>query len=302
VSHCGTTWGTTSEREALLSLADSIISFVIAVLAGAFGSVLGIGGGLFIIPSLNLFLGIALKSAIAASIVAVIATSLGGGNVYVRRHVADIRLGLLLALATVPGAIVGAKISTLVNARVLAGVFAVVLAVSAYRMYTSSRKPAEPAPSPITRGDAGSGLKFRSQYMESSTGETVEYQVGRVPTGVAVSVLAGLISGMLGVGGGVIQVPVMNLIMGVPIKVATTTSTYVIGITAMAGAFVYYNHKPSFIDPALAVPVTIGVFLGATFGSRLLGRLSPSMLRTIFTGVMGIYTVQMALRVFGIGS
>ena len=100
-----------------MSLFDSIVSFVIALLAGAFGSVLGIGGGLFIIPSLNLFLGIALKTAIAASIVAVIATSLGGGNVYVRRHVADIRLGLLLALATVPGAIVGAKIATLVNAR-----------------------------------------------------------------------------------------------------------------------------------------------------------------------------------------
>lgn len=264
---------------------------------------LGIGGGLFIIPSLNLFLGIKLKTAIAASIVAVIATSLGGGNVYVRNHVADIRLGLLLALATVPGAIVGAKIATLVNARVLAAVFALVLAVSAYRMFVSGRQNsastsgvAQPPGKPESR------LHFRSQYRESSTGDLIHYEVGRVPLGMAISILAGLISGMLGVGGGIVQVPVMNLIMGVPIKVATTTSTYVIGITAMAGAFVYYNHKPSFVDPALAVPVTVGVFLGATFGSRLLGRLSPAALRTIFTAVMAIYTVQMVLRVFGIGA
>jgi uncharacterized membrane protein YfcA len=283
-----------------VSLFDSVVSFVIALLAGAFGSVLGIGGGLFIIPSLNLFLGISLKTAIAASIVAVIATSLGGGNVYVRRHVADIRLGLLLALATVPGAIVGAKIATLVNAKVLAGVFALVLAVSAYRMFVSGRSTtndtAEAQPPQRSR------LPFRSSYVESSTGQIISYEVGRVPLGVAISVLAGLVSGMLGVGGGIIQVPVMNLIMGVPIKVATTTSTYVIGITAMAGAFVYYNHKPSFIDPSLAVPVTIGVFLGATFGSRLLGNLSPTALRNFFTVVMAIYTIQMALKVFGIGT
>jgi uncharacterized protein len=289
--------------EAHLSFIDSAVSFVIALLAGAFGSVLGIGGGLFIIPSLNLFLGIKLKTAIAASIVAVIATSLGGGNVYVRNHVADIRLGLLLALATVPGAIIGAKIATLVNARVLAGVFALVLAVSAYRMFVSGQQePSQPTDVPEDQRKPGNGLHFRSRYVESSTGETVQYEVGRVPLGVAISTLAGLISGMLGVGGGIVQVPVMNLIMGVPIKVATTTSTYVIGITAMAGAFVYYNHKPSFVDPALAVPVTVGVFLGATFGSRLLGRLSPSALRTVFTAVMAIYTVQMILRVFGIGA
>jgi uncharacterized membrane protein YfcA len=287
--------------ETLLSFFDSVVSFVIALLAGAFGSVLGIGGGLFIIPSLNLFLHVPLKTAIAASIVAVIATSLGGGNVYVRQHVADIRLGLLLALATVPGAIVGAKIATLVNARVLAGVFAIVLAVSAYRMYVGGREKA--ASGDEAKPEAPrSGLPFRSRYVESSSGETVEYEVRRVPMGVTISTLAGLVSGMLGVGGGIIQVPVMNLIMGVPIKVATTTSTYVIGITAMAGAFVYYNHRPSFIDPSLAVPVTIGVFLGATFGSRVLGRLSPTALRTFFTCVMAVYTIQMALRVFGIGS
>jgi uncharacterized membrane protein YfcA len=94
----------------------------------------------------------------------------------------------------------------------------------------------------------------------------------------------------------------MNLLMGVPIKVATTTSTYIIGITAMAGAFVYYNHRPSLVDPALAVPVTIGVFIGASIGSRVLGRVSQRALRNTFTAVLVVYTIQMALRVVGIGS
>ena len=263
---------------------------------------MGIGGGLFIIPSLNLFLGIKLKTAIAASIVAVIATSLGGGNVYVRHRVADIRLGLVLAIATVPGAIVGAKIATVVNARVLAGVYASVLAISAYRMLASPDAATEDEQGPEGSGLPQTRLRFRTAYLESSTGHLVHYRVGRVPLGVAISTLAGLISGLLGVGGGIIQVPVMNLIMGVPIKVATTTSTYVIGITAMAGAFVYYNHKPSFVDPALAVPVTIGVFLGATFGSRLLRRLRPRAVRNVFTAVMVIYSLQMVARAAGFGA
>jgi uncharacterized membrane protein YfcA len=284
-----------------MSPTDTLIAFLIALLAGAFGSVLGIGGGLFIIPSVTLFLGQNLKTAIAASIVAVIATSLGGGNLYVRRHVADIRLGILLALATAPSAIVGAILATHVNARVLAGVFTVVLGVSAYRMIRTGT-PAGPVSS---EGDAPtdtSMFRFRGAYYEASTGETISYRVRNAPFGAAASTVAGLISGMLGVGGGIVQVPVMNLIMGVPIKVATTTSTYVIGITAMAGAFVYYNHQPSYVDPALAVPVTLGVFIGASIGSRVLGRISQRGLRLFFTGVMAVYAVQMALRVFGVGS
>src|SRR5947209_11548688 len=122
-----------------VTFAHALVAFVIALLAGAFGSVLGIGGGLFIIPSLNLFLGVHLKTAIAASIVAVIATSLGAGHVYVRNGVADVRLGLILALATAPSAVAGAILATHVNARVLAAVFAVVLGASAYRMLASTR-------------------------------------------------------------------------------------------------------------------------------------------------------------------
>lgn len=277
------------------------MSFLIALVAGAFGSVLGIGGGLFIIPSLTLFLAVKLKTAIAASIVAVIATSLGGGNVYVRRHVADVRLGLLLALATAPGAVVGALLATYVSARVLAGIFALFLAASAYRMFVSARRPAPATADEQIPEPPPGKLRFSSSYLETSTGEVVEYRVVKAPAGVLASVAAGLVSGMLGVGGGIVQVPVMNLIMRVPIKVATTTSTYIIGITAMAGAFVYYNHKPSFVDPTLAVPVTVGVFIGASIGSNLLGRISQTALRNIFTAVLAIYAVQMALRVFGIG-
>src|SRR5437588_2242897 len=182
-----------------LNITSSAVAFLIALLVGAFGSVVGIGGGLFIVPSLNLFLGIQLKTAIAASIVAVIATSLGGGHVYVRNRVADMRLGLVLALATAPSAVIGAILATHVNAQVLAAVFAVVLAASAYRMVASSRSTG----STTVRGPAhaASQLRFRAGYMEPSTSEYVVYQVSRVPLGVAASTVAGLGSGMLGLGG-----------------------------------------------------------------------------------------------------
>jgi uncharacterized membrane protein YfcA len=287
-----------------MTLASSAVAFLIALVAGAFGSVLGIGGGLFIIPSLTLFLGTSLKVAIATSIVAVIATSLGGGNVYLRQHIADLRLGLLLALATAPSAVIGALLATYVSSRLLAAIFASVLLLSAYRMAASARGPAgqlEANTTDVPPASAGtSRLQLRSRYREAN-GELVPYQVRRVGTGVAVSTLAGLISGLLGVGGGIVQVPVMNLIMKVPIKVATTTSTYIIGITAMAGAFVYYNHRPSFVDPALAIPVTIGVFIGASVGSSVLGRLSQRALRNTFIAVLAVYSLQMILRSFGIG-
>lgn len=259
---------------------------------------LGIGGGLFIIPSLNLFLGIKLKTAIATSIVAVIATSLAGGNVYVRQQVADIRLGLLLALATAPSAVLGAILATHISARILAGVFAAVLIASAYRMMRS------PQASQLVSQNSQptrSALRFRESYFESSNKQSIHYRVVRIPYGVAASTVAGLISGLLGVGGGIVQVPVMNVIMQVPLKVATTTSTYIIGITAMAGAFVYYTHRPSFVDPSLVVPVTIGVFIGASIGSTVLKRISQDVLRTTFLIVLAVYSVQMVLRAFGIG-
>ncbi|MGH2449407.1 MAG: sulfite exporter TauE/SafE family protein [Chloroflexota bacterium] len=276
----------------------SFFAFLIALVSGAFGSVLGIGGGLFIIPSLTLFLFVPLKTAIAASVIAVIATSLGGGNRYVRQHLADIRLGLLLALATAPGAVVGALVATHVSARVLAAVFALVLLASAYRMVV--RGGAAPAAAATVETE-DRGLQFKGEYLEPSTGEAVRYRILGVPFGVGASALAGLISGMLGVGGGIIQVPVMSLVMRAPIKVAAATSTYIIGITAMAGAFVYYNHRPSFVDPSLAVPVTLGVFLGSQVGSRVLSRISQVALRRFFTVVLVAYTIQMVLRVFGIG-
>lgn len=220
---------------------------------------------------------------------------------YVRQHVADIRLGLVLALATVPGAVIGALLATHVSPQYLAGVFAVVLAASGYRMVNAAHRRTPVSPESTAAFD-DTLSRFRGEYFEASSGQTISYQVSRVPLGIGASVIAGLISGLLGVGGGIVQVPVMNLLMRVPIKVATTTSTYIIGITAMAGAFVYYNHRPeSFIDPTLAVPVTIGVFIGASVGSRILRRVSQTALRNGFAVVVAIYTVQMALRVFGIG-
>lgn len=210
------------------------------------------------------------------------------------------RLGLVLALATAPSAVVGALLATQVSARVLAAFFAFTLAASAQRMLATSKRAATETRHAQSDRESSS-LQFRSEYIDQASGDKIQYAVRHVPVGVATSAIAGLISGMLGVGGGIVQVPVMNVVMNVPIKVATTTSTYVIGITAMAGAFVYYNHRPSYVDPALTLPVTIGVFLGASFGSILIGRIRPTVLRNLFIAVLMVYAVQMALRVFGIG-
>lgn len=283
-----------------MSMAGHVVAFLVAVVAGAFGSALGIGGGLFLIPSLTLFLHVKLKVAIAASIVAVIATSVTGGSVYVRRQIADIRLGLLLALATTPGAIAGAVVSAHANARVLSGLFAVMLAVSASQMIKSTVTANHGEGQPEALEARRSRLHLRREYLEPSTGLPVRYDITRVPLGIAVSTFAGVISGLLGVGGGIVQVPVMNLLMHVPMKVASATSTYIIGITAMAAAFVYYNGRPSFIDPTLAVPVTIGVVLGATAGSLAMQHIQQRTLRAVFTIVLALYTVQMVLRVIGL--
>jgi uncharacterized protein len=283
-----------------LALATAALSLLIAILAGAFGSVLGIGGGLFIIPSLTLLLGIKLKVAIAASIVAVVATSLSGGSVYLRRQTADLRLGLLMALATTPGAIAGAYLATSVNARWLAALFTIVLGASAFQMWRGGGN-VDPTDDESAEDVAEQKqIAFSSEYVDPGSGCVVQYNVLRLPLGIGASLLAGLLSGLLGVGGGVVQVPVMHTIMKVPIKVASATSTFVIGITASAGAFVYYNHRPSFVDPLLAAPVVIGVVAGASLGSRVLGRISQRGLRLMFIGLLVIYTIDMGLRASGV--
>lgn len=265
------------------------VAVAIAVAAGLFGSLLGLGGGLFVVPLLTGLLGVPTDHAIGASIVAVIATSSTGGSRYLRQRTANVRLGMTLEVATVCGAILGGFIATTVaNARVLNIIFGAVLLYTGFRMVRGTRsgediRPPTGAPGP---------LDFT--YHDAVRGVDVAYRVHRVPAGMAVGLVAGCVSGLLGVGGGLFKVPAMTVLMGVPLKVATATSTFMIGVTATAGAFIWYTSGR--VDPVLTLPVVAGVIAGASLGPRVAARLPTARLRLIFIVVVLVFAVEMLGR------
>jgi len=270
-----------------LSVAFLLGAIAIALAAGLFGSLLGLGGGLFVVPLLTGLLGVPTKYAIGASIVAVIATSSTGGSAYLRQRTANVRLGMTLELATVCGAILGALTGTAVSPRLLNLVFGLVLLYTGFTM-ARGRRGGETAPAPAPSGDPDA-LDF--SYYDTQRRADVAYRVHGLPKGLGVGLVAGYVSGLLGVGGGLFKVPAMTLLMGVPLKVATATSTFMIGVTATAGAYIQYTH--GFVDPLLTAPVVAGVIGGALLGPRVARRLPAGSLRRIFVVVVLLFALDM---------
>lgn len=266
-----------------------LASFLISIAAGGFGALVGIGGGLIIVPVLTVLLDVPIKTAIAASLIGVIATSMSASAHYLDSGIADRRLGLLLLLATAAGGITGGLLGSLIDGRVLALLFGTLLVFVAIQML---RQRTAPAADPPRDDPEGGGLV--SSYIEPSDGSQVSYRARRLQAGAAVSFAAGNVSGLLGVGGGVINVPTMNLAMGVPIRVATTTSTFMLGPTAAASALLYFT--AGVLDPLLAGPVALGVFIGARIGARMSSRVSQGALRIAFIAVALIFAAQMFFR------
>jgi uncharacterized protein len=259
----------------------------VSIFAGLLGSLVGVGGGVIVVPALTLLLGVDIRHAIAASIVAVVATSSSAASAYVRERIANIRLGMLLETATVFGAICGAAAVAFVSTRGLFVLFGCVLVWTAWNMLRNKRALArENAPDPLAER-----LKLSTSYYDAAEGHEVAYTVSRTKTGLFAGYVAGVLSGLLGIGGGVIKVPVMNLVMGVPIKAATATSNFMIGMTAAAGAAVYFARGD--ISFFVAAPVAVGVICGAKIGSRLLGGLKGGVIRAIFVAVLIVAAVQM---------
>ena len=259
--------------------------------AGVFGSLLGLGGGVLIVPMLTLGFGLPLREAVGVSLVSVIMTSSAAAGVYLERHVANLRLGMTLELFTAIGALVGGSIAFLIDERFIAVLFSVLLAYVAITMARASlsqpRDEAGPDPDVVAEHDgADPGL------VDRLSGE--DYRVRNLPVGVVGSTGAGVASALLGIGGGIVKVPLMHLAMGVPLRVATATSNLMIGITAAASAVIYVIHGG--IDPFVAGPTAIGVFLGATAGSRLSHRVDLRVLRLLFVVVLLYTAVQMLLR------
>ncbi len=256
----------------------------LGVFAGTFGSLVGVGGGVILVPMLTVFFAVPLKTAAAASLIGVIATSLVGGSRYLAAGTVDRRLGLVLLAATSSGAVFGGALAGALDAAILSGVFGVVLLLVAAQVVRAG--------DPTARPSAAGGT--RSSYVEPKTGATVEYRPERTRLGLAISFVTGGLSALLGIGGGVINVPTMATLMGVPFRVAVATSTYMLGATAAVGGAAYYAR--GLLDPFVAAPVAIGIIAGAQMGSRLAPRVSATALRRLFAGLCAVLAVQMLLK------
>lgn len=256
------------------------------LVAGAFGAMLGLGGGILIVPLLTLGFGMPLQAAIGTSLVCVIATSTGGAAVNVRAGRADVRLGISLAAGTVIGALTGALVAGVLPDRILAGLFAAVVAYTVIAMLRG-----------LGRGASGNGEGGIDPTAPDGAGAPA-YRGTRVPWAIGGSFVAGNLSGLLGIGGGAVTVPILHLVMEAPMRVAVATSNYIVGLTGAAGAYAYLFRGD--IDPRQAAPVVVGVVLGAAAGARLTARVRSSWLVILFVVVLGYVAIQMTRRALGV--
>lgn len=257
------------------------VVFTISVVAGLLGSLLGLGGGLILVPILTLLLKVDIRYAVGASIVSVIATSSGAAAAYVKDRLANLRVAMFLEMATTAGALTGAFLAGVVSGHGLYLVFGVVMAYSAVAMLRKLRAHAD---APVPPDALADRLGLHSSYFDEATGKEVDYRVTRPLTGLGLMYAAGTVSGLLGIGSGALKVPAMDLAMRLPLKVSTATSNFMIGVTASASAGVYFARGD--IDPFIASPVCLGVTLGAFVGSRYLTKLKSGWLRVLFVGVL----------------
>jgi uncharacterized membrane protein YfcA len=273
-------------------MTDGLLLLGGGVAAGIFGSLLGLGGGILIVPLLTLGFGLPLIKAVGVSLVCVIMTSGAAAGVYLERRVANLRLGMTLELFTAIGALVGGLVAFLLPEHLLDLVFALLLAYVALTMARPRRADAAEAaiPGPAVE-PAGDPPPAEASFVGSLGGPG--YRVRRPGWGVVGSLVAGLASALLGIGGGLIKVPTMHVIMGVPLRVATATSNLMIGITASASAIIYLIRGG--IDPYAAAPTAIGVFIGASVGSRTAHRIRLGVLRGLFVAII-LYTAWQMLQ------
>ena len=255
-------------------LAFTLILLVSAYLAGLLGSLTGLGGGVVVIPVLTLGFGVDFHYAIGAALVASIATSSGSGSAYVKEGITNIRLGMFLEIATTIGAVVGASIAVWLNNSTIAIIYGCVLILTAAMQ--QRRKSDHDG---VVGSDLARRLKLFGTWPQRD-GSMKAYQLRGVGGGFSVMLLAGMLSGILGIGSGVLKVIAMDGIMKVPFKVSTTTSNFMMGVTACASAVVYIQRGN--IVPGIACPVLIGVLFGALTGARLLKKLDVRLLRQIF--------------------
>ncbi|HTX38229.1 MAG TPA: sulfite exporter TauE/SafE family protein [Bryobacteraceae bacterium] len=260
------------------------IVLAISALAGFLGSLTGLGGGVIVTPVLTLLLGVDLHHAMGAALISVIATSSGAAAAYVREGFSNVRVGMFLEIATTLGAVVGAHLTTVVPGSALAIIFGLVLLYSAWH---SLQAP----PGKTSAAADALAVRLRLNGAFPDAGRLVEYGVERVKAGFALMFGAGLLSGLLGIGSGAMKVIAMDQVMTIPFKVSTTTSNFMIGVTAAASAGTYIRH--GYVRPSLAMPVMLGVLGGSVLGARQLAGAGTRVLRLVFAGVIVVMAVEM---------
>ena len=278
-----------------------IIQFIIiAILAGFLGSLVGLGGGIIITPALTILFGIDIKYAIGASIIAVIATSSGSAIAFVKDHVSNMRVGMLLEVFTTAGGVVGALMAGIFSSKLLYIFFSLILLNSFYGMLkktgliTKVKKEEEK----VENDKYADRYKLNSTYYDKATGKTVVYNVTNVPQGSLVMFGAGFASGLLGIGSGAFKVVALDSYMKLPIKVSTATSNFMMGVTATASALIYFFNGT--INPAIAAPIALGTLIGSRTGAKVMQRLDAKYIRYIFLPILLFTIVNMFLKGVGV--
>ena len=272
-----------------------LFMFLTSIGAGAIGAIVGIGGGLLVTPVLTLIFGVDIHLAIGASIIAIIATSSGGAIAYIKDRITNIRVGMYLEIATTLGAITGAAVAAYVNSALLFGFFGAILLFSVFPLL---RKRNQELPQGVVNDSIANRLHLNSSYPELTTKEEIPYNVQGSLLALVIMYGAGILSGLLGIGAGAFKVLGMENAMRLPMKVSTTTSNFMIGVTAAASAGIYFVRGD--VNPFIVAPVVLGILGGAVIGTRILVKARNSTVRTVFIIVLLAIAFEMIARAFGL--
>ncbi|AXI27064.1 MULTISPECIES: sulfite exporter TauE/SafE family protein [Gemella] len=277
-----------------------IIQFIlIAVFSGFLGSLVGLGGGIIITPALTIIFGIDIKYAIGASIVAVIATSSGSAIAFVKDHMSNMRVGMLLEIFTTAGGVVGALMAGVFSSKLLYIFFSLILLNSFYGMLKKAGIITKKRVEEIVENDKyADTFKLNSSYYDKAIKRTVNYNVTNVPHGSLIMFGAGFASGLLGIGSGAFKVIALDNYMKLPIKVSTATSNFMMGVTATASALIYFFNGT--INPTIAAPIAIGTLIGSRTGAKVMQRLEAKYIRYIFLPILLFTVVNMFLKGLGV--
>jgi uncharacterized protein len=287
-----------------LSVNVDLVLFVsllilVAVAAGLVGALTGLGGGVVVIPLLIVLFGASVPIAIGTGFVTILATSSATGAAYVRDRLSDLRIGMFLEIATVPGALIGASATVFLTHADLGSVLLVALGIVFLAIIPGSvaRRHID-VPPPIPPDERSQRLGFSGEYHDNATGRDVPYEAAHTSPALGVMFGAGIVSGMFGIGAGVFKVLALERYLNLPMKVSTATSNFMIGVTAAAGAGVMFS--AGYINPVIAAPVALGTALGALGGSRLLPGLRNQTVRLVFLPVVALLAIEVILRGLGI--